>query len=477
LGLLLARSSQAQLPLYINSGATFYQGSDLLIHSTVQNKGTYVPFAGTLCVMGGDFINTGTINSTSASATLKMVEATAGTGHTLTLSGQAVPNLMLDVPAGTTLGSNGSVTGVVNLLSGHLFTSPSSSADYSLTLGAAGTLQGETNAHYLRGRVAQARNLSSNIVADFGNMGVTVNPANNSFPLTIERRAGIAQAGISYGVNPRMASFQGIDRIWAFSSTTLNSSATITLSWLPADDHGLTFTSTNTQVWRSDDYGTNWIKQGGVQDGSSRSVTVPITRLNAFYTVSTVTSPLPVELASFAAVKQGLNGLLTWQTASETNSDFFEPQASTDGTNWRNLGQVPAAGNSSSTRSYSFLDKSLARYAVPTVYYRLRSVDLDKSPHFSSVVSLRVEVPAWELTAYPNPFVRNLTAQLTTAEAGPVSLTLLDATGRVVARRTLAAQPGTQLITFEEDAGLVAGTYTLLVRQNNHKATLHLVKR
>lgn len=484
LSLALARSSHAQTPsLYIAPGAMFCQSGDIYSSGTIQNTGTYVPISGTLRLNKGDFTNTGTISSGSFITTTLSLEENAGaTGRTITLGGQALPNLTLNVPGNTTLGNSGAVSGIVNLVAGHLLTSPSPSADYSLTLGATGTLAGETDAHYVKGRVAQARNLSGNAAVDFGNMGVTVNPAGNSFPLTIERRAGLVRAGVSYGVNPHMASYQGIDRIWAFSSTTYTTpSATITLSWLPADDHGLDFGRDRAQVWRSDDFGSTWARQGSEQNGSSRTVTTTITKLTSLYTVSTVVAPLPVELVAFTATKQGADGLVRWQTASEHNSKLFELQASTDGASWLAVGQRTSAGSSATAHSYEFLDKTLARYAAPLIYYRLRCVDLDDSQVFSPVVTLSAEAssaPMWELTAYPNPFALELTAQLTTAEAGPVSLTLLDAAGRLVLRRTLAtAQPGTQVLPLDEARTFAPGAYTLLVRQNAHQASLRLIRK
>jgi len=483
LGLGLGHSAQAQTPsLYVAGSGTLYQGSSIYSSGSVQNEGLYVPAAGTLLLNSGNFANTGTgtiASGTFINATLRMAESAAGTSRTINLGGEAVPNLTLDAPGNTVLGSGGSVKGVVNLVQGHLITSPSASSDYSLILGATGTLAGETDAHYVKGRVAQARNLSGSGPIDFGNMGVTVNPAGFSFPLTIERRAGLAWAGVTYGTNPNMASFQGIDRIWAFSSTTPTvPSAAVTFSWLPADDHGLTFAGTNAQVWRSDDFGTTWLKQGGVQDGSSRTVSAIITKLTSLYTVSTVASPLPVQLVALTAAKQAADGLVSWKTASEANSSFFELQASLDGTSWQVLGQRPAAGTTTTAHTYTYLDQNLARYTAPLVYYRLRCVDLDQSARYSPIVTLDVAPAAWELAAYPNPFALELTAQLRTAEAGPVSLSLLDAAGRVVLRRTqVVEQPGSQLIALDEARSLPAGTYMLLVQQNAHKAARRLVRK
>jgi len=470
-----APGSQAQT-LYNASGSTLYQNGDLYNTGTFQNAGTYTPATGTLLIAGGDFVSdaAATISTASANSTVRLSEPSASQMHTLTLNGQALPNVLLDVPANTNLGSDGTINGTLTLVNGHLLTTSSN----LLTLGSAATLAGETSAHYVKGRLAQTKSLSGSAAVDYGGIGVIINPGGNSLPLTVERRAGLNKEGYSYGVNPEMGSYKGIDRMWVFSSgsaSTVSAPMTVTFSWLADNDNGLSFSGTNAQVWRSDNNGSTWQRQGSVQNGSSRTVSVTVTKLNSLYTVSSTAAPLPVSLVSFTATKQGSDGLLNWQTASEQNSAYFEVQASPDGKAWQVLTKVPAAGTSTTARPYSYLDKAIARYGAPVVYYRLRQVDLTGKETYAPVVTLRTDALAWQVTAYPNPFAANLTAQLNTAESGEVTLTLLDITSRVLLRRTVPAVPGSQLISLEEAGTLPTGSYILLVRQNEHAASLRLV--
>ncbi|MGI4871025.1 MAG: T9SS type A sorting domain-containing protein [Janthinobacterium lividum] len=216
---------------------------------------------------------------------------------------------------------------------------------------------------------------------------------------------------------------------------------------------------------------------------AANAVTVTLNKtLSSTYTALALAStsqlnPLPVQLTAFTAVKRAADGLLSWTTASEVNSAYFEVQASTDGAKWQVLGQVKAAGTSSSPRSYSFLDKAIARYGSAVVYYRLNQVDQDGTSAFSPVRTLAPDALAWGVSAYPNPFAAELTAQLTTPEAGPVSLTLLDVMGRVVLRQELLAASGSQTISLAEARSLPAGAYLLLVSQHAYHATLRIVRR
>jgi hypothetical protein len=192
---------------------------------------------------------------------------------------------------------------------------------------------------------------------------------------------------------------------------------------------------------------------------------------------TTTQNPLPVELTAFKAVKQGADGLLSWQTASERSSAYFEVQASTDGHSWQALVQLAAAKASTGTRAYEYLDRTLARYGAPLVYYRLRQVDQDATAYYSPVVSLRADPLAWSVTAYPNPFATDLQAELLSNEAGPITVLLLDGLGRVVLRRELPGTLGRQLLDLDEARAFPSGSYTLHVRQNTHFATKQLVHR
>ncbi len=101
------------------------------------------------------------------------------------------------------------------------------------------------------------------------------------------------------------------------------------------------------------------------------------------------TSPaLPVQLLSFAA-RQYSNKqvMLTWSTATEQNSKEFGVQRSKDGVIWKEIGVVSAAGNSSNTMNYSFVDQS----PVSGVnYYLLMQHDLDGKIVSSAIRSIKL---------------------------------------------------------------------------------------
>jgi Concanavalin A-like lectin/glucanases superfamily len=95
--------------------------------------------------------------------------------------------------------------------------------------------------------------------------------------------------------------------------------------------------------------------------------------------------PLPVNIISFTATKSVDGALLQWQTAQEQNSHDFSIQHSTDGSNYTDIGDLAAAGNSTTPKSYNFTDQA------PTAginYYRLKETDLDGRSAYSTVRTL-----------------------------------------------------------------------------------------
>lgn len=113
-----------------------------------------------------------------------------------------------------------------------------------------------------------------------------------------------------------------------------------------------------------------------------------------------VVDVLPVTLEFFRARAEGSQVRTTWQTSSESNSDYFELERSADGTSWSPAGRVQAAGNASTTRNYSLVDASPYQGIS---YYRLKHVDKDGKVALSTVESVSVTAASNAFRVYPNP--------------------------------------------------------------------------
>jgi fibronectin-binding autotransporter adhesin len=171
----------------------------------------------------------------------------------------------------------------------------------------------------------------------------------------------------------------------------------------------------------------------------------------------TGSAPLPVQLLSFAATRQGTTVRTAWATASEKNSAYFLVQRSANGRTFSNVQQVAAQGNTLVRHDYVAVD---ANPLPGTSYYRLRQVDLDGTVAYSPVATVRFsdEQAAPTLAVYPNPTAGQrfqVLATGLTATGGTVQL--FDNVGRLVLTQT--APVGAAEATIQPTRPLASGMY------------------
>ncbi len=121
--------------------------------------------------------------------------------------------------------------------------------------------------------------------------------------------------------------------------------------------------------------------------------------LDGFIHKLTNPSPLPIQLLNFEAIQNKNTAQLTWQTATETNNDYFTIEKSKDGFEFTEAGTIDGAGNSSAILHYSFIDHN----PYPGIsYYRLKQNDFNGSYTFSATVTINVKGDD-RVIIYPNP--------------------------------------------------------------------------
>jgi len=112
---------------------------------------------------------------------------------------------------------------------------------------------------------------------------------------------------------------------------------------------------------------------------------------------------IPVELVSFTGEERSCKNHLIWETATETNSDYFVVERSLDAVQFSEIGRVDAAGNSSQNSSYNFVDS----WAGATMYYRLKQVDNDGRYEYFDVIRINSDCHADDvgtfIDVFPNP--------------------------------------------------------------------------
>jgi hypothetical protein len=149
---------------------------------------------------------------------------------------------------------------------------------------------------------------------------------------------------------------------------------------------------------------------------------------------------LPVQMLSFDAKPDQRKVNVTWVTASEHNSAFFEVQRSLDATSWERLGDVAAMGNTQNTTNYAFVDENPHSGMN---YYRLRQVDLNGDEVYTDHVAVLFRRTGLPIEVYPNPAKESISASFTSDMAGVMQWRVMDMSGRIVQQGSFSAQNGT----------------------------------
>jgi trimeric autotransporter adhesin len=182
---------------------------------------------------------------------------------------------------------------------------------------------------------------------------------------------------------------------------------------------------------------------------------------------------LPITLLNFTGKLQGDNSLLSWSTSSEQNTNHFDVEKSFDGINYRKIGEVRAAGISSASRSYSFLDKE---FALDKNYYRLNTVDNDSRNKVSDVVILRNLKNQQSLTVINNPFRDFIDVRFGKVPQGQVKLQLSDLSGKVLLTQIFNAL-SQNILRLNTSRVISQGVYILSAEIDGTRYSVKVIKQ
>ena len=132
---------------------------------------------------------------------------------------------------------------------------------------------------------------------------------------------------------------------------------------------------------------------------------------------------LPLKLLSFTARKESNRVLLNWQTTNEANVSHINVQRAID-KDFTTIGKINVG-----ISTYKFLDDKLPIATDKlTLNYRLEIVDKDGSKTYSEIEQVNIQLPTYNISAYPNPAKDIVTIE----SKGAKKLTITDCFGRVV---------------------------------------------
>jgi hypothetical protein len=211
---------------------------------------------------------------------------------------------------------------------------------------------------------------------------------------------------------------------------------------------------------------------GGEFIVSYSSNTNCITSPAAMTALSSGTCALPIELTYFEAKPHNQQVLLTWETATEVNNNFFTLEHSFDAKNFEAFAEIGGAGFSSEPLNYShFHTKPVDDHN----YYRLKQTDFDGSFTYSQVESVNFEnTKTQKLSIYPNPVtIDELSFQYHATNSGQIQVNIFNLAGKSIISRQESITTGRNYLNYSLQE-LPKGMY--LLNTQNEKGVV-LTKR
>jgi 5-hydroxyisourate hydrolase-like protein (transthyretin family) len=183
--------------------------------------------------------------------------------------------------------------------------------------------------------------------------------------------------------------------------------------------------------------------------------------------------PLPVRLTEFRGNYSGGVTKLQWTTTLETGRTSYEIERSNDGVTFTRLATVNGSGRQSGG-SYNFNDN------VPlsgTNYYRLKINEDNAAPVYSNTVVVNAVAKGISINLISaNPFINQVSVNVTIEEAATVRVALVNQLGSVVRTQQIQGRKGSNQISITDLSSLPQGIYNLEVATGGQSKVIKLMK-
>ena len=170
---------------------------------------------------------------------------------------------------------------------------------------------------------------------------------------------------------------------------------------------------------------------------------------------------LPVTGLYLTAVNQKTDNILSWSTATETDTKTFIIERSFDGVNFESISMVEANGFSTSESKYNYIDKNVDKLNSNTFFYRLKEVDIDGQYTYSDIILIRYLASnvAFRSIVYPNPTRNTVNVLIGSMDLIGTQAQLFDVNGKILSRITISKKTEQIDIT-----GYTQGIYLLKLK-------------
>ncbi|WP_276480355.1 T9SS type A sorting domain-containing protein [Paraflavitalea pollutisoli] len=167
------------------------------------------------------------------------------------------------------------------------------------------------------------------------------------------------------------------------------------------------------------------------------------------------------EIQNFSGQVVNELGRLQWTTVNEGEGTSYEVEASFDNLHFQKIGTVPGTGLPSHT--YYFTDPQAI---AGKKFYRLKLTD-GKSSQYSRILQLSNGAVDFSVKSIVNPFLDKISMEMTSPDNKPITITLLDAYGRLIRKTNTVVNKGYNTITLYELGNIQPGAYIIQIKHHD----------
>ncbi|HEV7737601.1 MAG TPA: T9SS type A sorting domain-containing protein, partial [Chlamydiales bacterium] len=185
------------------------------------------------------------------------------------------------------------------------------------------------------------------------------------------------------------------------------------------------------------------------------------------------TSVLPLKKLDLTAFLLDNNVQLHWTTVDESGVKKYHIERSTDGKNFTEIGTQYAKGDG----SFDYVSKDdIKNLTASTIYYRLLIEEMKGATSYSATVKVNPG-KTMQVQISPNPFISNLTVQVSSTKRTDASIRIHNAAGQLVYTKTLLLEKGITSIALSEFQQFSKGMYVIELKSTETYYSQKLLKQ
>lgn len=189
----------------------------------------------------------------------------------------------------------------------------------------------------------------------------------------------------------------------------------------------------------------------------------------------TASSTVPVEWSYVKGSISNEDAIISWGTASETNSSHFEIENLNGNDEFKTISKIKAAGKSSVLMNYKFKHENAFGSGQMEQIYRIKQVDKDGKYSYSKLIILNLnELDNTSISLYPNP--SNGAFVISGIENNNATVKIFDLMGKEVSNQLIQIKSDLNAGIIEVNNSLSKGVYFVQINSKQASKTIKFIK-